>query len=467
MASKRKAPARKTPTFRRVPGSDVPLDRYVYLAETHFSSDGGPRPIAPLKIMENLDAEHYDGNLWPRLLQAAFEQGTPIEVAPDNARMYQSGRVPLADLVIWDFAERHLFIVSERANNILLPLLQQACRPVPVTCKEAPYHGYRIENILDNVVDIPNSKADWRDDEEIATCTSFDQYAFHTANLGHIPMFFTPHCRYELLVLQSFVELVFQHQLNGFTYKRVWPASKRPPTLSVPVKRLPASAAAATPPGPVFSTAATAVPADFAPALLGDPLTDDHGKPAHLVAYRLPDLALPTGRIVAADLHFAEGPPFVTAVPPGTYPLTLIAARLGARRQDERIAFALLQFNDRPVAAWQHAPISPRTPNGNPAPTYPVDSGNGGLADAAAQEALLNLSDPEGTVDKKIESHLEKSYQHTRAFVHIHTHAGDAAIFSAGYGDGSYASYFALDAQGAPVALVTDFGVLNWPRRPE
>lgn len=34
-------------------------------------------------------------------------------------------------------------------------------------------------------------------------------------------------------------------------------------------------------------------------------------------------------------------------------------------------------------------------------------------------------------------------------------------IFSSGYGDGFYASYWGFDDTGSPVALVTDFRVLD------
>jgi len=39
-------------------------------------------------------------------------------------------------------------------------------------------------------------------------------------------------------------------------------------------------------------------------------------------------------------------------------------------------------------------------------------------------------------------------------------------MFSSGFGDGFYASYFGLDASGEVVALVTDFAVVDWDARP-
>ncbi|WP_225764994.1 DUF4241 domain-containing protein [Inquilinus sp. Marseille-Q2685] len=38
----------------------------------------------------------------------------------------------------------------------------------------------------------------------------------------------------------------------------------------------------------------------------------------------------------------------------------------------------------------------------------------------------------------------------------------NVAMFSSGWRDGFYASYFGLDETGRVVALVTDFGVVEW-----
>ena len=38
----------------------------------------------------------------------------------------------------------------------------------------------------------------------------------------------------------------------------------------------------------------------------------------------------------------------------------------------------------------------------------------------------------------------------------------NVAMFSSGWGDGFYASWFGLDEAGRVVALVTDFGVVEW-----
>ena len=61
---------------------------------------------------------------------------------------------------------------------------------------------------------------------------------------------------------------------------------------------------------------------------------------------------------------------------------------------------------------------------------------------------------------------MKKTYVPTRDWVIINTPKGSAALFSSGWGDGGYASYFGLDQNNEPVTLVTDFQVIEWKRRP-
>jgi hypothetical protein len=284
------------------------------------------------------------------------------------------------------------------------------------------------------------------------------RYSIHTERLGKSPIFRTPQNNCRILVLQPFVDAVLQHQLTGFRFKRVWPHSSIPVEITVAVKKLPRTSKAKRP-KITLSTAAKEVDLNFHSDLLG-PLSDTD-QFYELKGYRLPDLSLPSGRIIATDLLLGEGKPFATSVPPGEYPLTLITASRYSD-QDQLVSLALLQFANRPVERWVPARVEE-----DPDIGYSVDSGTGGFCDPGAQEVLLQLLDPENTLEKRLEKEMEKAHRHTRRWVHIQTSAGSAAIFSSGDGDGHYISYFGLDAAGLPVALLTDFEVLTWPRKPE
>lgn len=442
----------------------MPVEFHVYHMKGHYSDEGGPREYVPLLIMKQFEEERRDESLWPRVFRSALEHGVAIEVAPDHSRMYRDGRTPMADISQWGRKEDHLLILTERANAALAPFLRGICQPVPVSCKDASLFGYHLEAVED-VLDVGKCKGDWDTYAGRKTCTNILEYSIRTEKLGRSPLFRVLEDDYRVLVLKPVVDAVEQNALTGFRFERVWPHTTIRPVVTIEVKKLPPSAAYKRE-EPTLTVAETEVSCAFLGELLGSPLVHGDGVQFDLFGYRLRDLSLPSGSIVAADLMFGEGRPFERRVSPGKYPLTLIAARSGKEAgSDERIALALLRFNHGPVARWEIATtVSGR---GKPRKSYGVDSGSGGFCDAQAQEVLLDLVDPMGSFNKRLEKEMAKSYRHTRSWVHLETSAGSAAVFSSGYGDGQYRSYWGLGDSGDMVALLTDFGVLEWPRRPE
>ena len=203
----------------------------------------------------------------------------------------------------------------------------------------------------------------------------------------------------------------------------------------------------------------------FADVIDAAPATMPDGKAVTFDCYVLGQLRLPSGKIVAADGFIMFGAePFTRSVKPGTYPVSVAVARLG---DDQRIAFAQVRFSDRRIAKWEMALTPGQDPSKLKADEiycYGVDSGTGSFADPGAQE-VLGAKDARNLVDEATEE-MKKVYEPTRDWVVIDTPKGSAALFSSGWGDGAYASYFGLDDQGEPVALVTDFQVIDWRRRP-
>jgi len=95
---------------------------------------------------------------------------------------------------------------------------------------------------------------------------------------------------------------------------------------------------------------------------------------------------------------------------------------------------------------------------------YPVDSGTGCFADSKAVGLINEASDPDMKFFNEVSAEMDKVYRHTRSWVHIETVRGSATLFSSGFGDGMYPSYFGLDETMEPVVLLTDFCVSNWLR---
>lgn len=177
-----------------------------------------------------------------------------------------------------------------------------------------------------------------------------------------------------------------------------------------------------------------------------------------------------SGAIVACDpIVQPDRAPFARQVAPGCYKVDYIQG-------DARPALLVLWLRERKA-------IDPKTLNwemallaGQDAADlgedefygYPVDAGWGCFMDAdaarvmAEREARAMAEDPD--YDNYYEAFLASDMGQRQAFEHHPSDdpgACNVMLCTAGWGDGSYPSYWALDKQGEPVALVTDFGVIE------
>src|SRR5262249_34373797 len=211
------------------------------------------------------------------------------------------------------------------------------------------------------------------------------------------------------------------------------------------------------------------------------------------------ELVLPTGRIVACDPAYtrsASDPADTRAVPPGRYPVQLaLLARHGRPANDpfcERVACARVLFQDVPVERWEMA----LQPGWDPSTLQPgyflgygVDGGKGCFVD---ERALAHIPERQPAFDRAFRDVLEKqqwgnlldAYRtilppalgemfassnyilnstfgppYRSAVLDPQTGA-NIICFPSGEGDGCYASYFGLAADGSAACLVTDFGML-------
>ncbi|WP_205895603.1 DUF4241 domain-containing protein [Metapseudomonas otitidis] len=175
------------------------------------------------------------------------------------------------------------------------------------------------------------------------------------------------------------------------------------------------------------------------------------------------ELELPTGQLVACDPLVSCDAPFTQTVPKGRFPLQLAIARIG---EDERIAFARIVFAPGTATRWEMALVDgqdPSTLGPDEFFGYGVDSGTGGFMDAAALRRYETQREQEGEAfDERLLAELDKTYRHTRSWTLLPTEAGNVTLFSSGYGDGTYPSYFGYDASGRLVAVVTDFLLVPW-----
>lgn len=183
-------------------------------------------------------------------------------------------------------------------------------------------------------------------------------------------------------------------------------------------------------------------------------------------AHVLGALGVESGRLCAADpltTDFDPPPrPFAREVPKGRFPVELAIARLP--NGDRRVACARVRFDQAAMAArWEPAVFDDEPPSASEGedpdavPGYGVDAGVGCFFDSAARATI-----DESTSAAWLAA-LEANQVDTWTW-HV-ANVGDVNVvmFSSGWGDGVYGSYWGFDASGRLVELVTDFELLLGP----
>ncbi len=182
---------------------------------------------------------------------------------------------------------------------------------------------------------------------------------------------------------------------------------------------------------------------------------------------RIGKVELNSGRIVASDpLVGPDRTPLARTVSPGDYPVTLYQA-FG------RIAAASMRFADGKPARWELALIPGQDINslkGDEFFGYPVDAGLGCYMDADTY-ALIQERERQVQTEKSssdlnyyddvLATELQAKNDDYVLHRPISGKRGNVAVFSSGWGDGFYPVFWGLDANGRPLVLLTDFGVIE------
>lgn len=196
------------------------------------------------------------------------------------------------------------------------------------------------------------------------------------------------------------------------------------------------------------------------------PITEQ--PPCYLV--ELGNLQLSAPKLIAEDpAIYAEEEPFTQDVPTGRFPVVLAIAKFGEPEDaDERVAFARINFSNEPIVRWQMAMTPLQQDNLAKSPLgknhffgYGIDSGTGCFMSQRAKQMLTNFDENE--FFNKLSDLMENSYQSTRSYglLTLDNSGENIAVFSSGFGDGYYPSFFGFDKQDNLVCLVTDFLVLD------
>lgn len=185
------------------------------------------------------------------------------------------------------------------------------------------------------------------------------------------------------------------------------------------------------------------------------------------------ELELPSGRLVAFDpLVAPETEPFERTVEPGDYPVELVLAEM---RDEDRLAYAVIRFNDSVAVRWQVATIDGESNTdrwGRPEPGgFPVDSAVVCLADERAAGRIIDIMNIDG--DEEFERLMRHAlrrgalgrspYGHAVIDLPV-TDSGNLPTFEAD--PGLYTSHWGFDSNGELSMFVVDFGILEFQFTP-
>jgi len=199
------------------------------------------------------------------------------------------------------------------------------------------------------------------------------------------------------------------------------------------------------------------------PTMVGD-------EPADLAVLTLGGMEVTSGILVAADALLLEGPPLAARVEPGRYPLQIVLARLAGG--DERVALLQLKLAERPATRWvvaepEGGEAEPDDAEEDLVAGFDVESGVACLIDAAALAAWRSELNTDPQALRSLEQVLRENRRPIWTWARVHAGGAAGVLVTAGFGDGTYAAWWGLDAAGVPVSLVLDFDLLDWAGLPE
>lgn len=182
------------------------------------------------------------------------------------------------------------------------------------------------------------------------------------------------------------------------------------------------------------------------------------------------EIELSSGQIIACDpfnlFSLFNEKPFLKSVTPGTYPVLLNIIRY-KQDGDERVAYAMIRFSNKKCVKWELALIKGQDVaklKDNEFFGYGVDSGTGCFMDKESMDFLIAYEkeqlkiNPDYYLYEEVQEQFDKEYKHTRSWlVTSFKEKASIAMFSSGFGDGAYPSFWGLDENGDIVCLVTDF----------
>jgi hypothetical protein len=163
------------------------------------------------------------------------------------------------------------------------------------------------------------------------------------------------------------------------------------------------------------------------------------------------ELELPTGEIIACDplITGLERPVFSRKVKPGRYPVMLLEAQ-------RSIAAAILRFGPGLPVRWELAAFTRDEGTSSWKSGFIVDDAVAAFMDKSIQTLMSDQEELDGYL-----ADVACSFDGFHMDNPVDGNPLNIALFNTGFGDGTYYSFWGLDAVGEPLLLMTDFEVLE------
>jgi hypothetical protein len=234
--------------------------------------------------------------------------------------------------------------------------------------------------------------------------------------------------------------------------------------LARPPGAAPFGAGSTVSPSPRASMPPLMETADLYAAFAKGGVASSSGTPTTLSTVSAGDLVLPTGRVVATDIFFVDTEPFARSLPAGRHPVSLLWSTQDPALGGD-VAAAMIRVAPGDPVSWELALVAgqdPATLKPDEFFGYGVDSGTGCFASAEALAVLTaeNFDSYAERVQKGM-SPSDGVFNSTVDLTVDEATGANVIGFRSGYGDGAYPSWFGLDADGEPLVLLTDFGILD------
>lgn len=181
------------------------------------------------------------------------------------------------------------------------------------------------------------------------------------------------------------------------------------------------------------------------------------------------ELNVPTGEIVACDpFTNPERDAFTRKIPVGKYPVQLYFDK-----EEQTIALAWLQISQEKPVTWEMAVLEDQAIADLKEDYYygySVDTGIGCFMDVlsadflcAAQNMIAEKMGDDfiSYYDNVISDQMAQNQDLYTNHFPAHDSELNIMMFSTGWGNGVFASYWGVDAAGNVVCLVTDFNILT------